>query len=359
MGLFLATASNARQEFIRIRCKIPINKPLSLAMSSAGQYFGTVETNGTIHLYNNQGKLLWERQVEGVTDILIAKDGQMILAFSKLNPEQKCVYFFRNDGRLLWRHYIGESVLSGAISPDGFRAAITTDERHIYVYKPISTRPTYRRWLLDGNGYDIAFTPDSERLVLATSQEPSLVCYDVNGRFQWRYEHESDDKYDLCTSTDGKYILGVVSGTQHEPGIKLHLWDTGGKKLWTKKLDDFDARALISPKSRYVAVSYASFVGSPNSGMIERKLMVYQTTGRVLWEKGGLFFGPQLVAISPTGSSIIVSDGERSLYEIDKRGKITSKFTFRATVRKTLSCENGQRVLLYCGDGWLYLIHLS
>ncbi|MDI6829146.1 MAG: hypothetical protein QME62_11760, partial [Armatimonadota bacterium] len=88
----------------------------------------------------------------------------------------------------------------------------------------------------------------------------------------------------------------------------------------------------------------------------ERKIKVYNTKGNVLWEKGGLFFSPRLVAISPSGSSVITSDGKSSLYTILSNGKIRSKLSLGGVIRTCISSNDCCRILIYCGDGWLYLV---
>jgi len=108
-----------------------------------------------------------------------------------------------------------------------------------------------------------------------------------------------------------------------------------------------------------VAISYADYLAKSNTGIVERKVAVYGANGQLLWDKGGLFFEPRLVALSPTGESVIVSDGGKSLYNINAKGKILSKDTLNGTIRKTLSSEDGRYVLLYCGDGYLYLVRVG
>jgi len=364
-SLFLILLATSRytlakdQDSITIGWKTPANMPVCLAMSAGGRFFGTVDKDGTIRFYSRNGRQLWKQRVEGATDVLIARNGESLLVYSKLNPMRQAVYFFRSDGRRLWRHEVDGSVWSGSVSPDGAYAAVTSGERYIYVYKPDPRHPRYRRWRLDGIGYRVIFSADSQRVMVGTSQESALVCYDVNGRFQWRCRHSTDRQYELCASSDGRRILGVLPATQHDPGLEFCLWDSGGKRLWERSLDSFDARALISPRSQYVAISYGSFLSHEGSGIIERKVAVYRCDGQLLWEKGGLFFSPYLIAISPKGSSVIVSDGERSLYNMDKRGKPLSKLILPGRLRKAISSEDGRRILLYCGDGWLYLLRVG
>jgi outer membrane protein assembly factor BamB len=361
LGLALALISTAfgDSEAITIRWKRPGSPPVCLAMSAGGTHFGTVDAKGTVQLLNRNGRLVWKQIVPDATDIMIAGSGQTLLVYSRLDPVHRDVYFYRGDGTRLWKHTVEGSVWSGSVSPDGRYAAVTTGDRYVYVYKPDPTRPRYRRWRLDGIGHCVTFTPDSKRIVVGTWQESGLACYNLEGRFQWRSRHDTERQYELRNSADGKTILGLLPASQHDPGIELRLWDCAGKSLWRKQLDGFEAKALVSPGSQYVAISYADFLSKEGDGIVERKVAVYEVNGRLVWEKGGLFFGPQLAALSPKGSSVIVSDGEKSLYNIDKRGKILSKLTLSGTIRKTLSSDDGRRILLYCGDGWLYFMHVG
>ena len=357
-ALAVSQPSAAARESISILWKSPVNQPVSLAMSSGGKYVGTVDKDGMVRFFSN-GKLLWKQHSEEATDVLIANNGQSVLVYSRLNPSHQHVCFFRHDGRLLWKHQVEGSVWSGAISADGSHAAVTTDKRFIYVYRPHPNRPKYRRWQLEGTGYSLAFTPGNERVIVGTWQRSGLACYSIKGTFLWRIKQDTDRQFELDVSVDGRRILGMLPATQHDPDIQLCFWESGGHLIWKRPINGFDARALVSPQSQYVAVSYANFLSKEDSDIVERKVAVYGSDGHLLWDKGGLFFGPRLVALSPKGSSVIVSDGERSLYNIDKNGKILSKLSLKGTIRKTLSSEDGHKILLYCGDGWLYLMQVG
>ena len=347
------------KESIAIQWKSPVNQPVCLAMSAGGKYAGTVDKDGTIRFFNGNGHLLWKQTVPEATDMMIARNGQSVLVYSRLNPSHQYVYFFRQDGRRLWKHRVEGSVTSGTISSDGSHAAVTTDKRFIYVYRPDPNRPKFRRWQLEGTGYRVLFTPRNERVIVGTLQQSELACYDIKGIFQWRSRQNTNRQYELDISGDGMRIIGVLPATQNDPDIQLCLWESGGHLLWKRPLNGFEARALVSPQSQYVAISYANFLSKENSDIIERKVAVYKSNGQILWDKGGLFFDPRLVALSPKGSSVIVSDGKHSLYNIDKRGKILSKLTLSGTIRETISTEDGERILLYCGDGWLYMMRVG
>lgn len=346
-------------ESISIQWKQQVKLPVCLAMSQDDRFYGAVDKEGNVQFYDQGGHLLWNKNVEGATDVMIAKNGESVLVYSRLNPIYQEVCFFRGDGRPMWTHRVDGSVWSGAVSPDGMYAAVTTGKGFLYAYRPDPNHPRYRRWRLDGIGHCVTFSPDNRRVIAGTWQKSGLACYDVDGTFLWRRMHDTDRQYELEISADGKRILGILPGRQHDPKMEIHFWDSEGNLLWTHPLDAFDGHALVSPESQYVAISYAGYLAEHGSRILQRKVAVYKADGKLLWQKGGLFFGPHLIALSPSGSSVIVSDGEKSLYNIDKNGRILSKLTLGGAIRKTICSEDGNRMLVYCDDGCLYLIRVG
>ncbi|MHB1001515.1 MAG: WD40 repeat domain-containing protein [Armatimonadota bacterium] len=359
--VLLLTASSllAADNSISVVWKQPCSQPVSFNMTSGGGYIGTVDKNGMVRFYNRNGHLIWKQVVEGATNVLIARNGQSLLVYSRLNPLNQRVSVFKSDGRCIWKHKVEGSVWAGAVSPDGTYAAVTTGQGYAYIYRPDPKNPRYRRWKLEGIGHSIDFSPDGKRVITGTWQDSMLASYDINGKFLWRSRHHTDRQYDVQVSADGRTVLGMLPGTHHDGSIEIGLWDSGGKNIWKQQLKGFDATALVSPQSKYVAISYEKYLSPGRSDITERKVAVYKANGRLAWEKGGLFFGPRLMALSPKGSSVIVTDGEKSLYRIDGRGKILSRMMLKGTIRKFLPSGDGSKVLIYCGDGWLYLFDVG
>lgn len=344
-------------EPITVRWQNPVKEPLSLSMSAGGQYCGIVERGGVVKIYGPHGQMLWRQQVEGATDVLVARNGQSVLVYSKLNPIYQEVNFFRMDGHKLWTHRIDGCIWSGAVSADGMRAVVTTGERFVYLYEPDPRRPRYKRWRMQGIGYSVLFTPDNQHVVIGTYQKPMLACYNLNGDMVWSTKCDSERQFELHISADSKSIVGTIPASRYNPGAELRFWSSAGKLAWSLPMPGFDAHALVSPQSQYVAVSYGhAMPARKGPAILECKVAVYRADGHLLWEKGGLFFGPHLIALSPTGSSVIVSDGEHSVYNIDRSGRILSKKDMPGKILRAVSTEDGRRILLYCGDNWLYLM---
>lgn len=339
---------------ITISWKHQVHTPESLAISNDGKICGTVDSDGLIQLFDGTGRITWQQQVPGATDVLIARHGQSLLAYSRLNPAYQKVFFYTATGRLLWRHTVDGSVWAGAVSADGDTAAVTTDQGFVYIYSPDPLYPRFRRWRIPGVGHTLAFTPAGDRIVVGELHDSAISSYDIDGRLLWRTKLHSPRTYEMTATANGQVIQTFVPGTKDVPSTELALWGSDGQPLWAKSLNGYDARALISPQGQRIAVSYAAQVSPKHPEMIERRIVVYEADGTPLWEKGGLFFGPRLVALSPDGTSVIVSDGSNTLYRIDSSGRILSKVSVGGKLRNIISAEDGSKVVFYCDDGWLY-----
>lgn len=347
------------QESISPEWKLPTKQPVSLSIANGGRYYGSVDGNGNVRFYAGDGRIIWQKQITGATNMLIARNGQSVLVYALHDPANQRISFFNANGMLLWRHKVDGSVWAGAVSPDGSYAAVTTAKGYVYLYRPDPRSPKYRRWRMDGIGHSIDFSPDAQRIIVGTWQKSMLVSYDISGRFLWRSRHDTERQYEVQVSADGRAILAMLPGVSRSEPTEVALWDGGGSLLWRRNITGFDVKALISPDGRFIAVSYVRFLSPGKSDMKERKVAVFRADGSVAWEKGGLFFGPRLVALSPRGSSVIVTDGVKWLFRIDGKGRILSKMTLGGTVRKILASDDGGRILLYCGDGWLYLFDVA
>lgn len=356
----LASGEAADRESMLVRWQCEVKELQNLAMSADGQLYGGVDRNGVVSFYDLDGELVCKKQVSGATDVLIAKAGRSFLVYSRLNPLHLQVNFFRRNGRPVWQHEIDDTVWCGAVSPDGEYAAVATGDKYVYLYEPDPGKPRYRRWRLRGIGHCLAFTPDSKELIVATWQDSGIACYNLSGELDWIELQDSDRQYKLQISRDGRYILGVLPSTQHSRSAEVCLWNSQGKRLWRRKLEAFDVAAQISPDSQYVAVSYATILSRKGSEVVERKIALYDSGGKLLWRKGGLFFGPRLIGLSPTGSSVIVSNRQRTLYNIDKRGRIVPpQHRFGAMIQMAIPSADGRRILLYSRDNQLYLVEVG
>ena len=160
-------------------------------------------------------------------------------------------------------------------------------------------------------------------------------------------------------------MLGLSYANARQSDGTLYLWrcDGDGTPLWSHALgvNTFFPRALISQDGQTVAVTYVRMIAQGSRTVAERSLMMINGGGQVLWEKGGLWLSPTLVAMASDGQRVTVSDGAKMLYNLNASGRVTSTYPFKGTaaIRQTMSSPDGRFVLVYTSDGWLHLLQIG
>ena len=72
-----------------------------------------------------------------------------------------------------------------------------------------------------------------------------------------------------------------------------------------------------------------------------------------------MLFPPNLVALSPDGSRLIVSDGKHTLYALRHDGHILRRYPLPGSLRQTTVSADGRVLLVYTGNGTLSLFGLG
>ena len=121
----------------------------------------------------------------------------------------------------------------------------------------------------------------------------------------------------------------------------------------------FTRRPRSPQNGEYVAVSYLRQIVRGNQSLSEHHLRLLDRDGNTLWERGGLLFSPTLIALSPDGSSILVSDGQRTLYALGQDGHILRSYPLPGLLRQTALSADGHVLLVYTGDGTLSLYRMG
>lgn len=346
--------AHAQNSAIIEKWKVRSSPPTCIATSPEEEYTGCIGEDHLLRYMNQYGEILFTKESGHATDLIISENGECMITFAKFDPDEKAVLFLRANGQRIWQHEVQGQIIESAVSQDGKYAAIATDSSQIYIYTLHPRKPKYRRWNLENPAERITFIPGQEKIVVGTTGDPELICYNLRGGQIWSRKIITEHQYDLTASRDGKMILGVFAGSLKTQMISINMYTKTGLPLWRQTIKGYDACALISPDGKQVGISYATTIQSKKTEMLERRVAVYSTTGELLWEKGGLFFAPRLVAHSPAQSAVIVTDCENSLYSMDKTGKITSKITLGGNIGLIYASPHSGSIILYSRDGYLH-----
>lgn len=328
-------------------------------------------------------KPLWSRPEPGASLVAVGAGGRTVLSCARMNPRRRLVSVRKGaDGARMCDDQtgtVGGAIWDVQMSADGHFAGVTTGDGGLYRVSLGygETTPTFRRWRLGGIGTSVGLTPRSTYLAAGTWDETGVSCYALkgDGTPTWRFPNDKTTAttrqtlqhrlFETQMTRNGRYVLGLSYANARRSDGTLYLWrcDGDGTPLWTHPLgvNTFFPEALISQDGQMVAVTYVRMIAQSRRTVPERSLMVLNGDHQLLWEKGGLWFSPNLVAMAPDGSRVTVSDGQRMLYNVNASGRITSTYLFKgaAAIRQTLSSPDGRFLLVYTSDGWLHLIQIG
>ncbi len=318
-------------------------------------------------------KPVWSRMAPFVTQMTVGPGGRTLMTWARLDPTQKQVSVRRGtDGAQTVSPGLDGAVWDAQVSPDGQYAAVSTGGHSLYLMT-LGDHPKMHRWGLRGVGNSVAFAPSSDSLTAATWDESGVSSYSTNGTALWEYPSEANHLppapgrlFEAQQAQGGTSILGISYTNVRRSDAGLYLWrgGAGGAPAWRYALgaDAYQPKAAVSADGRYVAVGYLRIITHGEQSVMERRLAYLDTRSeKPLWEQGNLLFSPQLVALAPDGSRITVWDGQRSLYNMNAQGRVTSSYTLRdgGAIRQISATPDGRFVLVYTGTGTLSLFRIG
>jgi len=343
---------------IRILWSRPVRPPVFLAITPDAKYAAVIGRDGSLSYYDANGGLLWRMDGQGATSLAMSDDGQTIVTYTTLNPALRGIRIIGGDGRVRWTQTVAGCVWSAAVSRDGATAVVGTGNRRVYVYSLGGRKLRYRRRLLPGIPMSLALTPDGQAIAAGMWQESGVGMYTLKGKELWRAKGKIDLQYTAHLSRNGRYVLGRGDTNRPSSDVTLALWQADGLRRWQKRLKVGDVRAALSADATVVAASYRETIGRPGKRFSERRLALFNRSGKRLWEKGGMFSKPELMALLP-GNRILASSENKMLYLLDASGRAVSKTELPARIRSYFAAEAAGRTLVYCGDGYAYMISAS
>ena len=392
-----ASENDARPHWQSIWTR-PMPRAAWVSLSGDGKTVAWVDETGSVRrVLVETGKTLWQTPpLPGINRVLaIPGDNGGVMAYGCLNPINPTLRLLDAQGGIA---HARTFVVDGAIwnvqaSPDGKNVVVGTGKSFIYVLPvsappplpvpraPVSAVPASAqapiliaaqrppvKMQVQGIPSDLDIARREPVTLAATWQESGVCAWGLDGTPKWRHDDvEPDRTYRVHLSADGSTAVATSAKGPDQTQARLHLWDARtGQFLWSTPLDAarLDAvrpKALVSANGTLIAVTYAR---TSDDSSEERKLALFDRTGkRKFSDKGGLFFAPELVALSSDGTLLTVRDKSGYLYTLDDRGHMVGRVRLPAdsntgqppTIRDTQTSRDGKTLLVLRGDGQISL----
>ncbi len=324
---------------------------MSVAMAPTGDYIASGGRDGTIRLWDLDGKQLnesWVGGEEGISAVAIAPEGDYIASGGEDNKVQ--LWDRKGNSKVLGEHE--DDVLAVAFSPDGRYLVSGSKDK------------TIRLWTREGNpvgkpftGHTdyvpaVTFTPDGQSII-SGSWDNTIRFWDLQGNQRGKtLEGHDDFVLAIAVSPDGKYIVsgggdqtlrlwdrsGKAVGKPfqgHEAYVSTVAFSRDGKHIFSASLDrtvrwwDLDGDQIGPPLVGHegwittIAVTPSNdIISASDDGTLR------------LWKLEGHFIGPSFVghqgpvrgvAFSPDGKYIVSGSEDRTLRLWDKDGQPIGK----------------------------------
>jgi dipeptidyl aminopeptidase/acylaminoacyl peptidase len=227
-----------------------------------------------------------------VAHVLFAPDGRTIFT----TPAQKGGALQRVDvatGKVVWKMQLGRgAILSAAVSPDGVRLAVGSDEPSVYAIDAASGKMLMIARGQRGAINSVAISPDGKQMA-SGSDDNSVQLWDMpTGRSLMRIQAHNKPVECVAFSPDGKVL---ASGGQDKV---LRLCDVAtGKELRQLEAQDAVRCVAFSPDGKMVAVA----------GGDKPVKLFDAATGKESRQFGGMQGKINALAFSPDGKQVLTA----------------------------------------------------
>lgn len=321
-GVAYVTASNDVDPTWTYYTDGPVN---SIAVSSDGTHFvsGSKSVDGgTIYYFDNQGTVIWQStQDRQILSVAISDDGSYVAAagsqfyhygtYGPAGYNKGMVYFFDKTGNLLWKYDTNDNAaLQVSVTFDGSHVVVDTSGGILYLNKDGKLLWSHNDSSI--NDHPVKITKDGS--LIATKDNQKLLVFEKNGTLLW--EKTEDNWGAFAFSDDGRFLA-----TSADPS-GIDLLDRNGKLIWKDSVGMHFLSTSLSENGSYIATSAQQW-GQDNPG----GLFLIDDNARVLWQRPG------------DGYSAISSDG--------------------SFIAMGLWTQDNPSVLLYGRDGNLLWQHVS
>jgi len=227
---------------------------LHVGMSTSGKEI-VCSAGYSVYFFNDEGKLLWRRDTGGAIDSLgISADGKYVVASSK----DQNIYCYRNDSNPLWKYGIKVPVTGASVSgagktiiaanpPDALQKPPGEPRGFIYL---ISTEGTVL-WHKGTRGQVTSVTISNDgKYVMAGDDSHRLYVYNDTGELQWTYDTGNMTPTYLDSSARGDFLL--MGGDEN----LINIFDKNRTLIWEYESKLPLQSLAISGTGRYICMAY-------------------------------------------------------------------------------------------------------
>jgi uncharacterized protein YuzE len=296
-----------------------MNKLVFAAVAALVLSVSALAQETIIAKYDNNGKVVWEKKVNGYfSSVTAVPNGMVATGMSYENGiPSNVIIKYDSNGKVVWEKKTVGTYVSAAAVPDGVVVA-----GGFIIAKYDNNGNVAWEKTVEGLGGSSSITAVSDGIVTAGfSGNTIVVKYDNNGNVVWTKEKDfaegaENGSYSLAAVSDGVIIAGDFPLDTHGDESKniFVKYDNNGNIVWEKQ--EFYSSITSVP---------GGVVATKSKGLIAK----YDNNWKTVWEKKG---SGKVIAV-PGG---IVAIGP-NIVKYDNNGKVVWEKKFKS--------EGGMRIV--------------
>jgi len=293
---------------------MPLSKPSQVASTQDGGVTVVALADGGAIAIDSSPKTLWERRKGVVLRCAVSQTGESLLLERDPSGKFRLVWL-GIDGFAIWQKSVS-SETRFAFSERG-QGAIVLDGRGILIAsRSFGASVELRRAKQPGLPVGLVVCEATGSFVCALSNPHQIALFSADGTVIWR-KALSEPPHCIAASSNFSRIALVTKG----PHPQLSGWDAEGQLLWSAALPGRCERLMLSPEGSITLVQCAVALPGTSAGLSTSHLVLRNSVGKRLFEKGGVLINPQALQVATGAGSILCWDPREGFVVYDSRGR--------------------------------------
>jgi WD40 repeat protein len=221
----------------------------SVSVSSDGSYIAAGSDDSNVYFFDRNGTVMWAYDVArmGVSLVSVAGDGSYISAAS--DHPNDTVYYFNRRGTRLWSEKVGDVIRGLSVSENGSRIAVGSDDKIIYCFD----RDGRLIWTHPSGIFGVSSVAISKdgSLVAAGSRYKEVYLINNKGVRSWTAKTEGNVKH-------VSFVLNDTSIAVYTDANILQFFSLDGEVLKTRSVDSLINSISISDDGSNIAAGFDS-----------------------------------------------------------------------------------------------------
>lgn len=334
----------------------------TIALSPQGLIIGLITTDGKMAVgVAADGSTVWSHSAGGASNLILTDGEGYAAACDMLNPLNTRITFYRADnGVQIARQTLDTAIWSVAAAPTGALLAAGTEDKSVTLFH-LSEQISTTRFYTSGIPVSLAFSPTGSCLMLGRWDQSGSEVRDLQGSLKWAQRQANTARVMVVVGGTGEDFAAIASNNRQNAHPVVGLYSRQGQLRWIRDLgpNAEDAHALVLSAAEITVISYTELISRGRELLPQRRIVAISDNGSQMWSWGGPLFTPELISATPDDDGMVVYDGDRSLYRLDKDGRIVAHDRLSGLLVFYAPSADNSKLLLYTQDGQLSLIDVN